>query len=602
MSKIKEKRTILGPKTLDIALAIKQCIEGSPELYYKLMKQLSQDVPVDILKVYLKEFAECVTLLDQRFHDFVRVILNLNWYTSESLCKKYFDFVVSLSIAHPVHLIKVLTALVQRFKPSIDPLQATIIQKKQHLAICSHVQAALNAIQKRVPMMQNTLMNIIVKEFPYFKNDIFQVECYVRNLLQLTLFMPTYRLKILELIISKVTVFDVSCPRHIIIEAEKEDEASDFVFEMEVEKTNEDPKPLLKLPEAEVLDILMSLLLTYVTNTIYQNFDNTDATDLKLDWSSCKRLFRELLLVFETIILPTHATCHVQFIFFYICKYNVQLCDGFLDFLWKKFYNPNTNIVFRQACASYLGSFLARSRYLPTSSMIMCLDEFCNWIHYYIDLVIIPKDKKPNLFTSHGSFYYLCQAVFYVFVFRHREIFESAKGFNRVSTWNFQHIVTCHLNPLKFCAPHLIEKFASITRLYQIAMCDTIIERNRREVFDHEFLEVFTADKKNNLDFFFPFDPCVLPRTNKFLKPLFREYDSAESNGDVAAVQVMNDDEVDFLPPESCDPMQSILNEDELSCHKVTNSMAHVSSKSERTSQPLFSERNELIEEMMASL
>lgn len=42
-------------------------------------------------------------------------------------------------------------------------------------------------------------------------------------------------------------------------------------FIQEVEKTNEDPKPLLKLPEAEVLDILMSLLLTYVTNTIYQS-------------------------------------------------------------------------------------------------------------------------------------------------------------------------------------------------------------------------------------------------------------------------------------------------------------------------------------------
>ena len=41
----------------------------------------------------------------------------------------------------------------------------------------------------------------------------------------------------------------------------------------------------------------------------------------ELDWESTKKLYRELLLVFDRILLPTHASCHVQFIMFYICSF-----------------------------------------------------------------------------------------------------------------------------------------------------------------------------------------------------------------------------------------------------------------------------------------
>ena len=39
-----------------------------------------------------------------------------------------------------------------------------------------------------------------------------------------------------------------------------------------------------------------------------------------LQWEATKTLYREMLLVFEKIILPTYASCHVQFIMFYLCS------------------------------------------------------------------------------------------------------------------------------------------------------------------------------------------------------------------------------------------------------------------------------------------
>ena len=40
----------------------------------------------------------------------------------------------------------------------------------------------------------------------------------------------------------------------------------------------------------------------------------------EVNWEATKQIYRELLLVFEQIILPTHASCHVQFIMFYLCS------------------------------------------------------------------------------------------------------------------------------------------------------------------------------------------------------------------------------------------------------------------------------------------
>ena len=42
-----------------------------------------------------------------------------------------------------------------------------------------------------------------------------------------------------------------------------------------------------------------------------------------LDWEATKKIYKELLQVFDRVILPTHASGHVQFCMFYICSFHV---------------------------------------------------------------------------------------------------------------------------------------------------------------------------------------------------------------------------------------------------------------------------------------
>lgn len=43
----------------------------------------------------------------------------------------------------------------------------------------------------------------------------------------------------------------------------------------------------------------------------------------KLDISNTKDLYRDLVSVFDKLILPTHASCHVQYFMFYICSFKL---------------------------------------------------------------------------------------------------------------------------------------------------------------------------------------------------------------------------------------------------------------------------------------
>lgn len=42
-----------------------------------------------------------------------------------------------------------------------------------------------------------------------------------------------------------------------------------------------------------------------------------------LDVERVKTLYRDLMCVFDKLVLPTHASCHVQFCIFYLCSFRL---------------------------------------------------------------------------------------------------------------------------------------------------------------------------------------------------------------------------------------------------------------------------------------
>ena len=89
--------------------------------------------------------------------------------------------------------------------------------------------------------------------------------------------------------------------------------------------------------------------------------------------------------------------------------------------------------------------------------------------------------------------------------------------------------VTCHLNPLRFCLPTIVRNFSAVAKYFQVAYCDTIIQKNAR-LHLPEVGAITSHTRSSNaakpvlLDTFFPFDPYNLSNSKHFMDLHYREY------------------------------------------------------------------------------
>ncbi|ELT94357.1 hypothetical protein CAPTEDRAFT_221291 [Capitella teleta] len=522
-------------RSYDVLVILNEMKEGKSKRYNLLLNQFSNpQTSPQFYMAALQGLKDCVSVLRQEFDAVVGTLLKMDWLKQTAeVITLYKALILDLIAAHTYYLNPCLRMIVLSFTPKIlpsdiDKIQGDHIRTANEQAFL-HLHDLLQSLSKIVPMATRALIPLMAECQPYLKKSAYQQECYFRNLLKITGYAPTLRSTVLTIIIDRLMKLDVCASREAIQEAEENTtEAQMFAMDLNEEKIVE-VKPM-QHAEADRLDQIMHLLLYYIHFVCYEKDE--------LKWTECKTIFRELLTVFDKIVVKTYASSHTQFFMFYICSFNDLLVEGFLDYLWKRVQNPSHGMVFRQASVAYMASFIARAKYVNGSSVTACLDLLVAWIHNYIKN---SSDSVKVDIEHHGTFYSVCQALFYILVFRHKELLASSKGVKRVQGFNLQTIVTCRLNPLKFCLPIIANTFVSIARIHQLAFCDTVMEKNRRQ-----HLPIAAQDKMmqhNPLDSFFPFDPYILTRSKDFITELYQEF---EGNVMEEGHEGMEDEELDL--------------------------------------------------------
>ena len=157
--------------------------------------------------------------------------------------------------------------------------------------------------------------------------------------------------------------------------------------------------------------------------------------------------------VFEKVILLTHNTHHVQFLIWYLCSLRPKLAEVFVKYLWQLVGGVHVAPITRQSAVSYISSFLARANFIrieyvfqawQNSALIFkaglqifyflhyffrylrsVLQDMSDWIHSYIN----NQDGQMNVdMRMHTVFYSVCQALFYLLCFRHKELFRTKQS------------------------------------------------------------------------------------------------------------------------------------------------------------------------------
>uniref|UniRef100_A0A671MFH0 RNA polymerase I-specific transcription initiation factor RRN3-like n=1 Tax=Sinocyclocheilus anshuiensis TaxID=1608454 RepID=A0A671MFH0_9TELE len=446
---------------------------------YELIKHQLSDPDIKDAQIisWLQEFRTCVTQLGRDHEQLIYVVLKLPWLgRSQAVVEEYLAFLSNLVSAQTVYLRACLRMVVTNFAPKRIRIQEGNVDisdsddEDENLPrTFDHCHQALQLITRYVPSTSRFMMPILSDKFPFVQKSSRTLECYVHNLFRVSVYIPDLRRDIIELIISKMLTLDVSAPRSEIEEVESgaQQDANgasqdDCLFDMVSPKHFRKPNAcipdgaVMVHPVAERLDTMMTVLLAYIKDICHVNGS--------LDIEKTKALYRDLVSVFDKVVLPTHASCHVQYYMFYLCSFRLGLAEAFLDHLWKMLHAPNQPPVLRQAAAGYMGSFMARAKFLPVSTVKACLDLLVPWLHLYIN----SQDSGSKAFCDvnlHGSFYTACQAVFYTLIFRHNAILEGnmKKGLAYLQGLNLERIVMCQLNPLRVCLPAVTNMFAAIT-------------------------------------------------------------------------------------------------------------------------------------------
>nr|XP_039260878.1 RNA polymerase I-specific transcription initiation factor RRN3-like [Styela clava] len=485
---------------------------GIPENYMLIVQQIEDPlIKSSHLSEMLKQFIDIVNILDQDQKKLVHRMLSIRWVNREKEVIELFQkFLLELVAANSVHQLQVLNCLITHFIPAsclsnLTSCETCVPQEE----IFHIIHGTLKKIFTLIPLTTNIVLPLLVSHYPFIKKDKEALDWYIKNLLFLTTYRVNLRPQILELIISKSLKLDTHCPRESIKKSMTSEEHD--LFEMETDNS------MKKEGFVDKLDIVMETLLQFIHDICYSNGELSLQADT---------LLKELVSIFDKVILPIHDSSHIQFLIFYICSFEKSFSETFLNHLWRKVQDPSAPMILRQTSLSYIASFLARAKYLHLNCVLTILNAMTVWIHCYIKEREGLYDYIGPLHETvrHGAFYSACQAVFYIIIFRHKQILDLPKGFEIMRKFNLEHIIMSRLNPLKFCISTVVGMFSSLMRQHQLVYCDTIIERNNRMT-----LPVCGQSKNsasvNPLDCFFPFDPYLLKSSSHMIEEIYQEWE-----------------------------------------------------------------------------
>ncbi|XP_072386800.1 RNA polymerase I-specific transcription initiation factor RRN3 [Diabrotica undecimpunctata] len=500
------------------------------------------------ISALLKEATECITLLNQNLRLFVDALVSVEWIDkNENVVSEYRAFIVDLLAAHNYHAKMVIDKLVRLFLPSpTEPDWPDGIPTAEDCGKYLNLHTLFNVLLAIVPMCKELFYSSVCNQFPYYNRPTHTHELYIHNLLWILEYQPTLRPEILRLIFSKLVIMDVNAPKEEI-EKYLNSQQDEDIFSMDddsksIRTTTTAFTKVDRMALGHTLDVCLDKMFNYIINECH----NSEG----LNWESTKKLYLDMLSIFDDVILKTYSLHHVQYVMFLMSSFKTTIAEAFLNYLWKKVCNLNVAPILRQAAVNYIASLIARGSFVPLGMIKGTMQQLAEWIHSYISaqdgLEYVNSDLRV-----HSVFYSVCQALFYIVAFRYKDLVHSKKNIIFLESLNMSKMVTSRLNPLRVCQPAVVQNFAAVTRKYQIAYCYTVMEHNSRNVLPTIYQDEKGAIVVSNnlLDAYYPFDPYLLVRSGAKIKSIYKEYE--ETNEEMEEIDMKETEADDFLFNES---------------------------------------------------
>lgn len=479
---------------------------------------------VAMIVTILKALSGAVSCIDSVHHgSLLDTIFNMSmWSYGPDVMDALIELIISLAASSGKYVDSCLDMLVCNFTPPRRFVEALKwpygVAKKDHVLI--RVHSALEYISSLVPLAPSRLLPIVLQRMPKVFNNLQEpvVVMFVENMFKLEsssigelVGSRMLIMAVVDLLIDfdvevgwddileenpQKGIFEMELEDEQIIDEDDDDDGGEFVRETSGQKRLWKNRVTDKL---EKLDSLMVLTFEHL--------------------KSCKEngrlveVFESLLQSFRITVLNAYKSKFAQFVIFYACSLDPQNCGTrFAEFLADIFICNSFPPLTRMSAVAYLASFMSRGRFLSTSLVVNILGRLAKWCSDYCKLQNDNVDPK-----AHRVYYAGCQGIMYVLCFRMRNIIDIPHLKSQLSGFPLRQILLNHLEPLKVCLPSIVEEFV------QQAKSAHLLYESGTPVF-HDMLESEYSKAFggiDRLDMFFPFDPCLLRKSDSSIRPNF---------------------------------------------------------------------------------
>ncbi|KAM7253605.1 hypothetical protein ACFE04_021759 [Oxalis oulophora] len=505
-----------------------------------------------VLETTLKALSELVSYIDIVYHEsLLSAIFGMSmWNCGAPAMNALIDLLVRLAASNAKYVDSCLDALVCNFMPPyyfLAKLTLPHVVRKKELVI-SGVHKALKDLADLLPLSPLRLLPIVRDRMPSIYKSDKSIVLYIENMLKLEsgALGGLVGSTILMAVMDRLLEMDVEIGWDGILQ----DDFVRGIFDMELEDMDDDAddqeldgveglkgslsrKSLTGNAVAELLDSLVMLTFEHL--------------------ESCKvsgrltEVFETLLKSFEVTVMNAYKSKFAQFVIFYACALDSENCGvRFPTRLADIFANSKLPLSTRLSAMGYLASYLSRAKFLSDSFIVGMLSGLVQWCLQYCQ--VQNGDINPE---AHRLFYSGCQGIMYVLCFRMKSIMDVPRLKAQLLHMPLEQILHHKMNPLQVCLPSVVEEFLRQAKVASLFIMSKSL--NFYELLESEEHSRGTFGGGERLDMFFPFDPCLLKKSDSWIRPYYvfwsmvrATYDDADcSDGDGEEDRILDEQDID---------------------------------------------------------
>ncbi|XP_052191460.1 RNA polymerase I-specific transcription initiation factor rrn3-like [Diospyros lotus] len=470
---------------------------------------------VALLVTSLKALSGAVSCIDNVQHEsLLSSIFGMSmWNYEPDVMDALIELITSLAASSGKYVDSCLEMLISNFMPphSFTELLKQPCGVARKSQVLYRIHSALKDITDLVPLAPLRLLPIVLQRMPNVYNKEPLIVAYVENMLRLESGAMG------ELVGSMMLIAVVDRLIDLDVEIEWEDILQDdsckSIFEMELEDmedTIDEEDAMLQRESSSGRSLRGNVVAEKLDSLLVLMFEHLKSCK---DAGRLNKVFETLLQSFEVTVLSAYKSKFAQFVTFYACSLDPENCGmRFADALSDIFTGSACPPVKRMSAVAYLASYLSRAKFLSVSFVIKILQRLVSWCWKYTE------DEVSNINPkAHRVFYSGCQAIMYVLCFHMRSVMDIPRLKSQLFLMPLEAILKHPLSPLKVCLPSIVQEFlrqARAARLFTVS--ETFVFN---DLLESELSRAFGGMER--LDMFFPFDPYLLKKSDRFIRPNF---------------------------------------------------------------------------------